>query len=221
MSEIDQSRSNASLWPATPRKLVRAAHPTEWLGATALFAINPGRRSTRRRSVTRIMLLVAAVAMAGLAPRPSFAENLLEIDVDSKGEILEVRDGQGRPLEARPVEELEDRVAELKLDLVSTRTLPFSAIQGLIEGKVAWCCKVGGVWRPCADGDLENTVLISRDGKVVEGPGVDESVIGQVQSFLMKSHNLAVVEQGGTRYGMVISGDGTWYGPKELTSPPK
>jgi hypothetical protein len=221
MSEIDQSRSNASSWPATPRNLVRAADPTEGVGATALCAINPDRRSVRRRSVRRIMLLVAAVAMAGLAARPSFADNLLEIEVDAKGDILEVRDGEGRPLEARPVEELEDRIAELKLDVVSTRSLPFGAIQGRIGEEVAWCCRIGGVWRPCADGSLENTVLISRDGKVVEDPGVDEAVIAEVQSFLLKSHDLAVVEQGGTRYGMVISGDGTWYGPKELTSPPK
>jgi hypothetical protein len=221
MAEIDRRRDETASGLAIPRILVGAARPAAGDGAMAPGPFGRSRRSLRARSVTRITLLVAAVVMAGLAARPSFAENLLEIDVDSKGEILEVRDGQGRPLEARPVEDLEDRIAELKVDLVSTRTLPFSAIQGRIEGNVAWCCKVGGVWRACADGDLESTVLISREGKVVEGPGVDESVIGQVQSFLLKSHNLAVVEQGGTRYGMVISGDGTWYGPKELTSPPK
>jgi hypothetical protein len=221
MSEIDRRRTETGSSPVIPRNLVAAARAVAADEAMAPGRFCRSRRSIRRRIVTRIALLVAAVAMAGLAPRPSFADNLLEIDVDSKGEILEVRDGQGRPLEARPVDELEDRIAQLKLDLVSTRTLPFSAIQGQIEGNVAWCCKIGGVWRPCADGDLESTVLISRDGEVIEDPGVDESVIGQVQSFLLKSHNLAVVEQGGSRFGMVISGDGTWYGPKELTSPPK
>jgi hypothetical protein len=164
--------------------------------------------------MAKMMTLVMVVMTVGVMNVPTqspAAEPLLEIYLNEKGDVSDVRDKTGS-LRPAPMQNI--AVGDDGLTLVTSRSLILAEIVSKVDGTTAICVQKSG--RNCNLGD---GVLYSID-QAGEIAGVKSRVgdqwveakeelhmHGPSEIRSLKSHTIAVFEdQQDNRYGMVISG---------------
>ena len=157
------------------------------------------------------VIVVMVVGLVGVTEQSLAAEPLLEIDVNDKAEILDVRDKSGT-LKPVPVQNIPIEVDGLRL--MSAQSLIFAEVVSKMDDTVAWCCPKSGTNVPCAAEmrySIDDTGEVTRVQARVADRWVDTEeelhVHAPAEIRSLKSHAVAVFEdKDGNRYGMVMSG---------------
>jgi hypothetical protein len=160
--------------------------------------------------------VIAIVIGSGLGARQALANSaLLEVDTNGNGDVLEIRDGKGKPLDHAAFGGIGG------FDFIAISELSF----GEVVGNPTSCCWRGGKWYPpslCAQAGFtgkSSTLMIGDTGEVTRVDGLVDGVwredlkeagSGRIHSATIKSFKsdvVAVVERNGTLYGIVITSE--------------